>query len=44
MIYNTIPLVNWEMGTIIIGVFVLVCIALVLVVFSLMNSDKKKKE
>jgi len=44
MIFNTIPLVNWGMGTIIIGVFVLVCIVLVLVVFSLMNSDKKKKE
>ncbi len=41
---NSIPLVDWGMGTIIIGVFVVVCIALVLVVLNLMNSDKKKEE
>ncbi len=41
---NNISLVNWEMGAAIIGVFVVVCIVLVLVVFNLMNSDKKKKE
>jgi Mg2+ and Co2+ transporter CorA len=41
---NSIPLVDWGMGTIIIGVFVVVCIVLVLVVLNLMNSDKKKEE
>lgn len=43
---NTIfsPLVNWGMGTVIIGVFALVCVALVLVVYSLANSDKKSAD
>ena len=36
-----IPLVNWGMGALLIGVFALVCIALVLVVYSLANNDKK---
>jgi len=44
MILNNIPLVDWGMGTVVIGVFALVCIVIVFVVFSLMNSDKKKKE
>lgn len=37
-----IPLVNWGMGTIIIGVFALVCVVLVLVVYNLSAHDKKK--
>jgi len=37
-----LPLVNWGMGTIIIGVFVLVCIILTLVVINMVRSDKKK--
>jgi len=44
MLFNNIPLVNWGMGTIIIGVFALVCVILVLVVLNLMNSDKKKED
>jgi Mg2+ and Co2+ transporter CorA len=39
-----LPLVDWGMGTVIIGVFALVCIALVAVVIHLNNSDKPKKD
>ncbi|WP_438961344.1 hypothetical protein [Nonlabens sp.] len=39
-----LPLVDWTMGAAIIGVFVLVCVALVAIVMSMMNSDKKKNE
>ncbi|WP_405370270.1 hypothetical protein [Nonlabens sp. Asnod2-A12] len=39
-----LPLVNWGMGTVIIGVFAVVCIALVLVVYSLANGDKKSTD
>ena len=41
---NTIPLVSWTNGTILIGVFALVCVGLVAVVMLLMSTDKKKKE
>ncbi len=42
--FNTIiPLVDWGMGTIIIGVFAVVCIVLVILVFNMVNSGKKKK-
>ena len=41
---NIIPLVNWGMGTIIIGVFALVCIVMAAVVYNLINSDKKKNQ
>ncbi len=34
-----IPLVDWGMGSFIIGVFAVVCIALVLVVYGLMRTD-----
>ncbi|MGJ8667267.1 MAG: hypothetical protein ACSHW7_12935 [Patiriisocius sp.] len=37
-----LPLVNWGIGTVIIGVFAVVCIVIVLVVYSLANGDKKK--
>lgn len=40
---NLIPLVNWGMGTIIIGVFAIVCIVMSLVIYNLANSDKKQK-
>ncbi len=36
-----LPLVNWGMGAVLIGVFAVVCIVLVLVVFSLASGDKK---
>lgn len=38
----TIPLVNWGMGSILIGVFVLVCIVMTLVVYNMVNTDKNK--
>lgn len=38
-----LPLENWGMGTIIIGVFAVVCIALVAIVLSLAKGDKKKE-
>ena len=44
MILNNISLVDWGMGTTIIGVFVAVCVILVIVVVNMMNSDKKKEE
>jgi hypothetical protein len=40
---NTIPLVSWTNGTILIGVFALVCIGLVGAVMLLMSTDKKKE-
>lgn len=39
---SMLPLVNWEMGNILIGVFALVCVVLVGVVYSLSQGDKKK--
>ena len=44
MILNNISLVDWGMGTAIIGVFVAFCIVLVLIIVNMMNNDKKKKE
>lgn len=38
----TLPLVSWVNGTIVIGIFVLVVISLITVVFLLMKSDKTK--
>lgn len=37
-----LPLVNWGMGAAIIGVFALVCIVMVLIIYSLINSGKSK--
>ncbi|MBO6588246.1 MAG: hypothetical protein ACE37L_10370 [Allomuricauda sp.] len=37
-----IPLVSWENGIWMIGVFALVVVVLVIAVFALMNSDKNK--
>ena len=41
---QNIPLVSWANGTILIGVFAVVCVGLVAAVFLLMSTDKKKKE
>ncbi|GAK88904.1 hypothetical protein JCM19297_3428 [Nonlabens ulvanivorans] len=41
---NMLPLVDWTMGAILIGVFALVCIALVAIVMNMMKTDKKKDE
>lgn len=40
----TLPLVDWGMGAILIGVFALVCVVLVLVVYSMSRGDKKKSD
>lgn len=42
-ITSILPLVNWGMGAIIIGVFAVVCIAMIWIVYSMVNSDKKKE-
>jgi hypothetical protein len=44
MILNNISLVDYGMGTAIIGVFVVVCVVLVLIVVNMMKSDKKKED
>ena len=44
MIFNTIPLVNWGMGSILIGVFALVCIVMAVVIYNMANADKKDSE
>ncbi len=44
MILQTIiPLVNWGLGTALIIVFGVVCVALVILVVNMINSDKKQK-
>ena len=43
MIKQAIALYNWDLGVILIGVFVLVCIALVAILISFMMSGKKKE-
>ena len=40
MILNNIPLVNWGMGSILIGVFALVCIVMALVIYNMANNKK----
>jgi ABC-type transport system involved in cytochrome bd biosynthesis fused ATPase/permease subunit len=42
MIFNSIPLVDWTNGIVMIGVFALVVVILVAVMLNLMNSDKKR--
>ena len=39
-----VPLVNWGLGTAIIAVFGIVCVVLVILVVTMINSDKKKNE
>lgn len=36
-----IPLVNWGMGAVIIGVFALVCITMSIVIYRMINTDKE---
>lgn len=40
-ITSILPLVNWGMGAILIGVFAVVVIAMIWIVYSMVNSDKK---
>ncbi|WP_437369790.1 hypothetical protein [Maribacter litoralis] len=44
MITTNLPLVNWSNGVVMIAVFAGVCITLVGIVLSIMNTDKKKQE
>jgi Mg2+ and Co2+ transporter CorA len=37
------PLVNWSNGIIMIGIFALVCVVLVAVLLSFINSERKKE-
>ena len=39
-----IPLVNWTMGAIIIGGVAILCMVMVLIIYSMANRDKKKGE
>ena len=39
-----LPLVNWSMGAVLIGVFALVCIVMVAVVMSIAKGDKKQSD
>jgi len=43
MILQNIALYNYNNGVIMIGIFALVCVALVVVLVSFMNGGKKKK-
>ncbi len=42
MILQNIALYNYSNGVIMIGIFALVCVVLVVVLISFMNSEKKK--
>ncbi len=44
MILNTLPLVNWSNGVIMIGVFALVCVILVIMLINFMSSGSKKED
>lgn len=44
MFLNNLALVNYGMGTLMIGIFALVCLVLSIMVVRMVNSDKKKKE
>jgi hypothetical protein len=44
MILNNILLVNWGMGSVLIGVFAIVCIVMALVIYNMANADKKDSE
>jgi hypothetical protein len=38
------PLVNWEMGNILIGGFVVVCVIIIAVIYNMVQSGKEKSE
>jgi len=42
MIKQALALYNWDLGVILIGVFALVCVALVAILISFIMSGKKK--
>lgn len=39
-----LPLVNWGMGVVIIGVFAVVCIVMIAIVMNLVKGDKNGKQ
>lgn len=39
-----LPLVDWTMGAVILGAFLLLCAIMVAVVMNMVNSDKDKEE
>ncbi len=39
-----LPLVDWTMGAVLLGVFLLVCAIMVAVIMNMVNGDKKKEE
>lgn len=43
MFLNNLSLVNYGIGTVMIGIFALVCLVLSMMVIKMVNSDKKKK-
>ena len=43
MFFNSLPLVDWTMGSIILGLFLIVCAAIIAVVMNMMNSGKNKQ-
>lgn len=43
MILSNISLVSWENGAFMIGVFAVVCVIIVAVVYNMMNSGTKKE-
>ncbi len=44
MIHQNIALVDWGMGTALIGVFAIVCVIITVVIYSMVQSGKKKDE
>jgi hypothetical protein len=38
---SIIPLVNWGMGAIIIGVFAVVCVVMIFIVYNMVTTGKK---
>ena len=44
MLVQNFPLVSWSNGTVMIGVFVLVCIALITAMLILVNSGRSKEK
>lgn len=44
MLHSSIALYNWNNGVIMIGVFVAVCVILIVALISFMSSGKKKSD
>lgn len=44
MLNLLLPLYSWGLGTLLIIIFAIVCVALVLIVLNIMNNDKTKED